>query len=111
MTVIHPKIEPMESRSSSSSSSSASASASGIGVQTFAAHSHINEHKVELKEPLIKSTAHFFDNSITVDPNDSFVRATPSMYYIFLIYLVYFNYYIHPYLFILFSFSFLLKNK
>ncbi|XP_046910255.2 calsyntenin 1 [Dermatophagoides farinae] len=68
LTVIHPKIEPIESRPQ----------ASGIGVQKFVAHSQTSEHKVELKEPLIKSTARFFDNSITVDPNDSFVRATPS---------------------------------
>lgn len=79
LTVIHPKIEPIESRPQ----------ASGIGVQKFVAHSQTSEHKVELKEPLIKSTARFFDNSITVDPNDSFVRATPSMLlinYLFLIY-------------------------
>ncbi|OTF77881.1 calsyntenin-1-like protein, partial [Euroglyphus maynei] len=69
LTVIHPKIEPIETRPQSSGI--------GGGVQTFAAHAHTSEQKVELKEPLIKSTAHFFDNSISVDPNDSFVRATP----------------------------------
>lgn len=89
LTVIHPKIEPIESRQLPQAGANniiinGNGNGNGINnnknnnIQPFAAHARINEHKIELKEPLIKSSSGFFDNTISVDPNESFVRATPS---------------------------------
>ena len=71
LTVIHPKVEPAETKQSH---------ANVVEVQPIqAAHAQVHEHKIDFKDPRIKQVSGFFDSSI-VDASDNFARATPSMY-------------------------------
>lgn len=91
LTVIHPKIEPLEQQHQIKNSilqqnKQQQNEQQTINIQqqqqqkSFVAHARRSEHQIELKEPFLKSASGLFENGISVDPNDSFVRATPSTY-------------------------------
>ncbi|KPM11647.1 calsyntenin-like protein [Sarcoptes scabiei] len=88
LTVIHPKIEPLEQQHQIKNSilqqnKQQQNEQQTINIQQqqqqkpFVAHARRSEHQIELKEPFLKSASGLFENGISVDPNDSFVRATP----------------------------------